>query len=274
MRLLYAPGLSESVAKIEALRPCIKGRMHATYELGVEGALRQYAVRAGNLGGIVVIFVDEDEDEDGFNWQTNLKGQAQNSGISNAKQQSWAWHQGPQSKKKGQERHPFSLHHLHIFCDLPPTKHCASHSSKSSSDEFALLLFSSGVCCEKLLIAHCINSYSGRRITMVSFDGGRRRIFIFLSAIGAVILFLNLTLLTGTDVRSKIENIPIHIPLTDKKPESDAPPVEPEVGLKPIKILFSTNVEQSCLHQIHGPWTAIISKTMPESMISIRSQAT
>jgi len=57
-------------------------------------------------------------------------------------------------------------------------------------------------------------------------DRGRRRIFIFLAAIGFSILFLNVTLLTGTDVKSKIEKIPIHIPGVQQKPE--APP-EPEV---------------------------------------------
>lgn len=61
---------------------------------------------------------------------------------------------------------------------------------------------------------------------VVGFDRGRRRIFIYLSAIGFIILLLNLTLLTGTDVKSKIENIPIHIPGVQQKPE---PPPEPEV---------------------------------------------
>jgi hypothetical protein len=55
---------------------------------------------------------------------------------------------------------------------------------------------------------------------MTGFDRGRRRIFLFLAAIGAVILLMNLSLLSGTDVQSKIKNIPVHIPLTDKKPES------------------------------------------------------
>ncbi len=66
---------------------------------------------------------------------------------------------------------------------------------------------------------------------MAAFERGRQRIFLFLATIGAVILFMNLTLLTGTDVTSQIKNIPIHIPLGDKSSPSgqDAPP-DPGVG--------------------------------------------
>lgn len=61
---------------------------------------------------------------------------------------------------------------------------------------------------------------------MVGLDRGRRRVFVFLAAVGALILFTNLTLLTGTDVKSKIENIPIRIPGVEQKPKPDP---EPEV---------------------------------------------
>ena len=64
----------------------------------------------------------------------------------------------------------------------------------------------------------------------MAFDRGRRRIFLFLAAIATVILFMNVALLTGTDVQSKIKNIPIHIPGADKESPSglDTPP-DPEV---------------------------------------------
>src|SRR5690242_8195156 len=54
MRLLYAPGVSERVARIEALRACRNGVSKAFKGAEYEGAARQYAVRAGNRGGIVV----------------------------------------------------------------------------------------------------------------------------------------------------------------------------------------------------------------------------
>ena len=65
----------------------------------------------------------------------------------------------------------------------------------------------------------------------MALDRGRRQIFIFLAAIAFVILFMNLALLSGTDVRSKIKSIPIHIPLTKATPASgeDAPP-NPDVS--------------------------------------------
>lgn len=59
---------------------------------------------------------------------------------------------------------------------------------------------------------------------MGGFDQGRRRIFIFLAAIGTFILFLNITLITGTDVKAKIEKIPIHNPLGDKHESADPKP--------------------------------------------------
>jgi hypothetical protein len=61
---------------------------------------------------------------------------------------------------------------------------------------------------------------------MITIDRTTRRLFLFLAAIGVVILLVNLSLLSGTDVQSKILNIPISIPGTDKKPSpgQTAPP--------------------------------------------------
>lgn len=49
---------------------------------------------------------------------------------------------------------------------------------------------------------------------MATIDHGRRHTFFFLAAIGVVILFMNLSLLSGTDIQSKIRKIPLRIPLT------------------------------------------------------------
>jgi hypothetical protein len=55
MRLLYAPGLSDSVAKMEALRACMNGTRNDTNGVGPAGTARQYAASAGNRGGMVVL---------------------------------------------------------------------------------------------------------------------------------------------------------------------------------------------------------------------------
>lgn len=44
---------------------------------------------------------------------------------------------------------------------------------------------------------------------MVAFDRGKRRIFLLLTAVAFIILLTNISLLSGTDVRAKIKNIPI-----------------------------------------------------------------
>jgi hypothetical protein len=61
---------------------------------------------------------------------------------------------------------------------------------------------------------------------MITIDRTTRRLFLFLAAIGVVILLVNLSLLSGTDVQSNILNIPISIPGTDSKPSTGqtAPP--------------------------------------------------
>jgi hypothetical protein len=55
MRLLYAPGLSDSDARIEALRACINGIRNDTNGVGAAGTARQHAVRVGNRGGMAVL---------------------------------------------------------------------------------------------------------------------------------------------------------------------------------------------------------------------------
>lgn len=66
---------------------------------------------------------------------------------------------------------------------------------------------------------------------MITIDRTTRRLFLFLAAIGVVILLVNLSLLWGTDVQSKILNIPISIPGTDKKPSAgQTPPPDTNVS--------------------------------------------
>ena len=71
---------------------------------------------------------------------------------------------------------------------------------------------------------------ASHRIAMAGFDRGRRRIFILITAVGSIVLLFNLTLITGTDVKSKLQKIPIHIPSTDQRPTptSDATPAPPK----------------------------------------------
>ncbi len=104
---------------------------------------------------------------------------------------------------------------------------------------------------------------------MVGFDRGKRRIFLLLAVIGSVVLLLNLSLLSGTDVKSKIEKIPI--PGKDRKPNSglNTPPDPDASGLAALKH-FHANVEISFLKVHHGSTTTRISKTMRQSMTSIR----
>jgi hypothetical protein len=54
----------------------------------------------------------------------------------------------------------------------------------------------------------------------MSFDRGKRRIFFFLATIGVFILFINLSLLSGKDVRSAADQIPV--PGLPKKPPQGA----------------------------------------------------
>jgi hypothetical protein len=55
MRLLYAPGLSDSDARMEALRACMNGSRNDTNGVGAAGTARQHAVRVGNRGGMAVL---------------------------------------------------------------------------------------------------------------------------------------------------------------------------------------------------------------------------
>ena len=59
---------------------------------------------------------------------------------------------------------------------------------------------------------------------MVAFDRGKRRLFLLLTAVALIVLLTNLSLLSGTDVRAKIKNIPIPIPGQDKESGQNAPP--------------------------------------------------
>ena len=58
----------------------------------------------------------------------------------------------------------------------------------------------------------------------MAFDRGKRRIFLFLASLGVFVLLINVSLLSGKDVKSKVEQIPI--PERPKKPPSgaDTPP--------------------------------------------------
>ncbi|TVY83473.1 Beta-1,2-xylosyltransferase [Lachnellula suecica] len=58
---------------------------------------------------------------------------------------------------------------------------------------------------------------------MAGFDRGKQRVLYLLAATGVVILFVNLALLSGADVPSKIKNISIPIP-GKAKTGQDAPP--------------------------------------------------
>ncbi len=57
---------------------------------------------------------------------------------------------------------------------------------------------------------------------MVAFDRGNRRLFLLLTAVALFVLLTNISLLSGTDVRAKIKNIPI--PGQDKDAGQNAPP--------------------------------------------------
>ena len=59
---------------------------------------------------------------------------------------------------------------------------------------------------------------------MVAFDRGKRRVFFLLTVVAFFVLLTNLSLLSGTDVREKIKNIPIPIPGQDKESGKNAPP--------------------------------------------------
>jgi len=68
---------------------------------------------------------------------------------------------------------------------------------------------------------------------MAGFDRTRRRIFLLTIIIGLVILFTNFSVLTGTDVKSKIQEIDIPLlgkPDTDTSPGQTAPP-DPNVRI-------------------------------------------
>ena len=58
---------------------------------------------------------------------------------------------------------------------------------------------------------------------MVGFDRGKRRVFVLLAGVAFIVLVLNLSMLSGTDVRSTIKNIPI-----PGKPKGTSP--DPNVG--------------------------------------------
>jgi hypothetical protein len=59
---------------------------------------------------------------------------------------------------------------------------------------------------------------------MATFDRRKRRLFLLLTALAFIVLLTNLSLLSGTDVRAKIKNIPIQIPGQDKEPGQNATP--------------------------------------------------
>lgn len=54
---MYAPGVSERLPKIEALRACINGSRNADNGCAEVGAARQYAESAGSRGGIVAVVI-------------------------------------------------------------------------------------------------------------------------------------------------------------------------------------------------------------------------
>jgi hypothetical protein len=57
---------------------------------------------------------------------------------------------------------------------------------------------------------------------MVAFDRGNRRLFLLLTAVAFFVLLTNISLLSGTDVRTTIKHIPI--PGQDKDAGQNAPP--------------------------------------------------
>jgi hypothetical protein len=99
---------------------------------------------------------------------------------------------------------------------------------------------------------------------MLGFDRGKRRIFLLLAAVGSVVL-LKLSLLSGT------EQVPIHLPGKDKKPNSglNTPPDPDASGLAALKHC-PANVEISFLKVHHGNTITRISKIMRLSMMSTR----
>ena len=57
---------------------------------------------------------------------------------------------------------------------------------------------------------------------MVAFDRGKRRLFLLLTAVAFIVLLTNISLLSGTDVRTTIKHIPIPGQETDTG--QNAPP--------------------------------------------------
>jgi len=62
---------------------------------------------------------------------------------------------------------------------------------------------------------------------MVGFDRGKRRIFMLLTVVGLFVLFTNLSMLSGTDVRSKIKDFPLG---GNQKPSKFDTPPDPNVS--------------------------------------------
>jgi hypothetical protein len=61
---------------------------------------------------------------------------------------------------------------------------------------------------------------------MAGFDPGKKRFFTLLAAISVSVFIVNILLISGTDVKSKIRKIPIPIP--GKQSGQDAP-LDPNV---------------------------------------------
>jgi hypothetical protein len=71
---------------------------------------------------------------------------------------------------------------------------------------------------------------------MAGFDPGKKRFFILLAGISVAVFIINVLLVSGTDVKSKLRKIPI--PLPGKQSGHDAPS-DPNVSdyVHPIKDL-------------------------------------
>jgi hypothetical protein len=63
---------------------------------------------------------------------------------------------------------------------------------------------------------------------MVALDRGKRRLFLCLTAVALIVLLTNLSLLSGSDVRAKIKNIPVPIPGQDHDSGQNVP-TDPDV---------------------------------------------
>jgi hypothetical protein len=75
---------------------------------------------------------------------------------------------------------------------------------------------------------------------MVGFDRGNRRVLLLLAGVGFAIVVMNLSMLSGNDIKSKIKQIPLAGKSENASPGLNAPP-DPNVYQCPSHIFYEDN---------------------------------